>query len=304
MKNKKIINLGIALSGLTLVSVVVGNKISDALLKPKKREFKDWLDENSEHEQYDEKYYFDASREEFKVLSEDGYYIVGEYLACPVESDKTIYYLHGYGVNRAEAIWFLKAYHDCGYNVVIYDHIGSGDTGGDFATMGVRESRDLHTVRQFIEKTYGKPAKIALHGMSMGASTAMYYGEIYGDVDCIIADCGYSNMNDIVIHQFKEQFKLPKFPFINLANIGLKLKAGYTLKDVDCLKSVSSENYKDIKLLIIHGRDDKFTPVEMAYELDKACIGEHYLEVIEGAEHATSYKTDPEKYVELMKKVL
>ncbi len=304
MKKNKLINLGIVLSGLSIVSVIVGNEISNKLLKPKKKSFKEWFDVNSEKEHYDEKYYLNASREAFKVVSEDNYEIFGEYIACPVESDKTIYYLHGYGVNRAESIWFLKAYHDCGYNVVIYDHIGSGDSGGDYSTMGVKESRDLYTVKQFIEKRYGKSVKTALHGMSMGASTAMYYGELYGDVDCIIADCGYSNMNDIVVHQFKEQFNLPKFPFVNLANIGLKLKAGYTLKDVNCLKSVSSGNYKNIKLLIIHGGDDEFTPVKMAYELDKACIGEHYLEIIEGAKHANSYKTNPKKYEELMKKVL
>ncbi len=289
---------------------VIGNVFSNQLLLPGRSTFDDYFNANSSNDYYDASEYEMCTKTPFEVESPEGYIIRGEFLTptyygeAEPATDKIVYYLHGYSSNRAQGIWFLQEYFDLGYSVVLYDHVGSGDSGGEYSTMGVNESRDLQLVREYIEKEYGTPGITTLHGISMGASTAMYYGEKYGGVDYIIADCGYSNMKEEVIYQFQEQFNFPNFPFINLANIGLKLKAGYTLEDVNCLKSVASENFKDIKLLIIHGDADKFTPVKMAYDLDAAAIGEHQLEIFEGVDHAASYQAYPKRYGMLMSNFL
>ncbi len=290
--------------------VIIGNTFSNQLLLPGRSYFDDYFKSYSTKDYYDSSEYEMCTKSPFEVKTEDGYILRGEFLTPtyygegePV-NDKIVYYLHGYSSNRAQGVWFLQEYFDLGYSVVLYDHVASGDSGGKYSTMGVNESRDLQLVREYIETTYGTPEVTTLHGISMGASTAMYYGELYGNVDYIIADCGYSNMKEEVIYQFQEQFNYPNFPFINLANIGLRLKAGYTLDDVNCLKSVASDNYKDIKLLIIHGEADKFTPVKMAYDLDAAAIGEHQLEIFEGVEHARSYEDDPKRYSMLMTQFL
>ncbi len=289
---------------LTIACIIIGDVFSDNLLSPGRSTFEDKFKIYNENPNYDGEYYLNAEKVPFDVTSTHGYNISGEYLPNPNQTTtKNIYFIHGYGVNRAQALWFVETYHALGFNVVIYDQVGSGESGGDYATMGVNEADDLQAVRLFTEETYGTPEKTALHGISLGASTAMYYNEVYGDispVDYILADCGYSNMKDEVIYQYQEQFDLPNFPFVNLANIGLQLKAGYTLKDVNCLKSVASDNYKNTKLLIIHGGNDTFTPTQMAYDLDAAAKYDHKLEIFDGVGHAKSYETDPERYTTLM----
>ncbi len=291
------------LAFLTIACIIIGDVFSDELLSPGRSTFEDKFNVYSENPNYDDEYYLSAKKTPFDVTSTHGYNISGEYLPNPTPSNKNIYFVHGYGVNRAQALWFLETYHTLGFNVIIYDQVGSGLSGGDYATMGVNEADNLQSVRLYAEQTFGAPEKTAIHGISLGASTAMYYNEIYGDVspvDYILADCGYSNMKEEVIYQYHEQFDLPNFPFINLANIGLKLKANYTLDDVNCLQSVASDNYKNTKLLIIHGGDDKFTPTKMAYDLDAAALYDHKLEIFEGVGHAKSYETDPQRYTSLM----
>ncbi len=310
MKKKNLLFPILIIILLLIGCIIIGNVFSNQLLLPGRSSFSEYF------EKYNMDLYYDASEYEicektaFEVESEDGYIIHGEFLTPTYygekqpSTDKILYFLHGYGSNRAQGIWFLKEYFDLGYSVVLYDHVGAGDSGGEYSTMGVNESRDLQLVREYIESTYGQPKVTALHGISMGASTAMYYGEIYGNVDYIVADCGYSNMRDEVIYQFKQQFDYPNFPFINLANIGLKLKAGYTLDDVNCLQSVASVGYKDIKLLIIHGDEDNFTPVQMAYDLDNVAVGEHQLEIFKNAAHAQSYQSNPTAYSNLLNSFL
>ncbi len=298
-KTKIIVTSSIALV-LTTASAIMSNIISSKLLMPRRDTFKEGLDKYGKNPIYNSKYYLQQNANVFKIPSNENYDLHVEYLKCPTKSNKTIYYLHGYGSTRAQAIWFLEKYHNLGFNVVIYDHIGSGDSGGTYSTLGVKECRDLKTVKNYIELKYGKSEIVALHGISMGASTAMYYGELYGDVDYIIADCGFSTMKDIVTHQLKVKFKLPKFPFIPLANIGVKLKAGYTLNKVNCIKSISSENFKKIKLLIVHGSEDAYTPKEMAYKLYEMAIGITELEIFEGAKHSDCYQSNPTRYEKLM----
>ncbi len=297
--NKKTILLSVLVL-LTGASIIIGNVFSDELLKPQSESFNNAFNRYSENINYDKEYYLSQNINSFEIPSEDGYKIYGEYLKCPTKSNKTVYFLHGYSSNRAQAVWFLEKYHELGFNVVMYDHVASGESGGEYSTMGVKESRDLKVVKDYIENIYGVSEEVALHGISMGASTAIYYGEKYGAIDYIIADCGYSTMKGIVNYQYKQQFDLPSFPFINLANIGLKLKGGYTLEDVNCLNSIKHENFNDIKTLIIHGDKDTFTPVSMAYELQEAAIGYSQLEIFENAEHADCYQSNPERYENLM----
>ncbi len=302
--NKKALIISSALLILVIPSIIIGNVFSNELLLPERATFEDGFNTYSKNINYDNEYYLKQSIESHNILSEDGYDLYAEYLKCPTESNKTIYYLHGYGVTRAQAIWFLEKYHELGYNVVMYDQIASGKSGGKYSTMGVKESRDLKTVKDYIENTYGKSEKVALHGISMGASTAIYYAEKYGDIDYILADCGYSTMKDIVIHQYKQQFNLPNFPFINLANIGLKMKANYTLNDVDCLQSIASDELNNVDIVIIHGAQDNFTPVHMAYDLQQASTGNSKLEIFENADHADCYQSEPQRYERIMEQLL
>ncbi len=305
-KNKK---LKIILATLTVsilsISVYIADTFSDELLAPARSNFDDTFNDYSKDINYPSDYYKSAINYPFEVVSDFNYTLIGEFLPTPNDVKGTVYYLHGYGSNRSQGIWFLQMYHDLGYNVVLYDHVGSGDSGGDYSTMGLYETEDLHTIKTYVEKTYPTGKNKVLHGVSMGGATALYYGEVYGNgIDYIVADCSYSAMKDIVLYQFGEQFDLPHFPFIPLANIGLKVKGNYTLNDVDLLNSVASDNYKNIDVLYIHGDADNFTPYQMSVDLHNATIGNSTLQLFQGVDHADAYQSNPQLYKTLVMNLL
>ncbi len=294
-------NLGIlSFFLLSATGLTIADIFSKELLKPKRSTFDDDFYRYIKNLNYNSSFYLTSKADSFFIKSEDNYNLYIEYFKAPNKSKKTIYFLHGYSTTRAQSLWFLEMYHNLGFNVVIYDQIASGESGGCYSTMGVKESRDLKTIVDYIKKTYGESEITVLHGISMGASTAIYYGEKYGEIDYIIADCGYSSMRNIVLYQFKQQFNLPTFPFIPLTNLGLKFKANYTLNNINCLKSVASNNFNNIKLLIIHGKEDIFTPVSMAYNLYDASIGYCQLKIFENAGHANCYELNPIDYKEIV----
>lgn len=54
-------------------------------------------------------------------------------------------------------------------------------------------------------------------------------------------------------------------------------------------------------VLLIHGEDDHFVPVRMAYENQAACAAPCRLLVIPGADHTMSYYIDRQEYEEALR---
>ena len=48
--------------------------------------------------------------------------------------------------------------------------------------------------------------------------------------------------------------------------------------------------------MFIHGKEDRFIPVSMAYELFDACPAKKELYIVEGAGHAASCVRNPAEY--------
>jgi fermentation-respiration switch protein FrsA (DUF1100 family) len=104
-------------------------------------------------------------------------------------------------------------------------------------------------------------------------------------VKCIIADCGYTTLND----EFKynlDKMKIPTHLILSSANFISQKRAGYKFKEASTLKQVSKSK---TPTLFIHGDQDDFVPTYMVYELYNACKAPKDLLVIEGAGHAESF---------------
>ena len=71
----------------------------------------------------------------------------------------------------------------------------------------------------------------------------------------------------------------------------------------DCT-TVDALKKNKIPVLLIHGTDDTFVPVEMTYENYKACAGPKKLLVVPGADHGMSYYVDRENYEKVIREFL
>ena len=181
-----------------------------------------------------------------------------------------------------------------GYNVMIPDLRGNGESEGDYIGMGWDDRNDIMNLIDYIIAEDSK-AEIVLFGVSMGAATVMMVSgeELPSNVKAVVEDCGYTSAWDQFAYQLKVLFNLPEFPMMNIANIICKIRAGYFISDASAIKQVKKSV---TPTLFIHGDSDSFVPFEMQEELYEACNAEKEKVVIEGAAHAKASSTNPELY--------
>ena len=186
---------------------------------------------------------------------------------------------------------------ESGHNVLLVDQRAHGNSEGHIITFGVKERKDVLTWVNFVVNRFGKDTKIALEGISMGAATVLMASNLdMPNVKAIFADCPYSSPKEITLKVSKEM-GLPKFLAYPLLVVGGIIYAHFNLNSESASKSVKDSKYP---ILIIHGREDRFVPIEMSREL-KRINPNIELEEFDDAAHGMSYLVDMDRYKRLVK---
>lgn len=225
----------------------------------------------------------------------DGLLLSGLFIPAKTASKKVAIIAHGYsGSNRDMAPW-AKLYYDLGFNLLLPDARGHGESEGDYIGFGWHEREDyVLWIQQMIEK-FGADTEVILYGLSMGGATVMNVsGEtLPSNVKAIVEDCGYSSVSKEMAHQLKTMYKLPQYPFIPLTSFITKIKAGYWFGEANPEKQVQKSR---TPILFIHGSNDQFVPTHMAYDVYEAASCPKELYIVPEAGHAYGYITNKEEY--------
>lgn len=234
----------------------------------------------------------------FTIKNDRGETLCGHYLKAAYESKKYVLCSHGYrNRGKGEFRFISKFYHDNGYNILLVDHIASGESEGTHITFGYHESSDLLLWVNFLNEKFGSDIDIILHGISMGcASVLMLAGNftLPENVRFIIADCGFTSVKE----QFENVLSFLPFnakPMIETVGFINKLIHGYSLSDVCPSAAVEKIN---IPVLFIHGGSDGFVAPSMTQEMFNLCHSEKELLIVENAGHAQSYQKNRSAYEE------
>lgn len=238
------------------------------------------------------------------TLSNRGLSLKGFFYPADEPSDVYVFCSHGYrSSGKGEFSGLSKFYHDLGYNVFIVDHQAAGSSEGKNISFGYLEKQDCMKWLEYIIDRFGTDIKIILHGISMGSATVMMMSDdenLPENVKLIVADCGYTDVASQftnVIHEFK----VPASPIIKTTNLFNKLayKFEYTkIRPIDNVKN------SKVPILFIHGRDDCFIDPNMAFELYNACTAPKDLLIVDGADHAQSFDTNPKVYGDKVKEFI
>lgn len=202
--------------------------------------------------------------------------------------------VHGYKSLPASMVRLVAHYIDAGWNVLAIEQRAHGASSWRYTGMGYFEKDDLIRWINYIEEI-DSSAKIALHGVSMGAATVMLATgeELPPSVVAAVEDCGYSTLNGEFAAQLKALFSLPPFPLLPLASLVCKMRAGYFFSGVDCISAVARSK---TPTLFIHGEADAFVPFSMLDDLYEAAACKKQKLAVPGAAHAESEETDSALY--------
>ena len=212
----------------------------------------------------------------------------------PVKSNNWVIICHGYAGKASSMQNAAKHFYDQGYEVLMPDARGHGQSDGKYIGMGWDERLDMiDWIHQIT--TRNPQVNIVLYGVSMGASTVlMTSGEnLPKQVKTIIEDCGYTSVRDIFTYQLKSLFNLPGYPILDFANVVTQIRAGYNIDNASAIKQVKKSK---TPTLFIHGDEDTFVPSTMVYQLYNSATVPKELFIVKGANHAKAADIAKEEY--------
>ncbi|MCR4634090.1 MAG: alpha/beta hydrolase [Erysipelotrichaceae bacterium] len=197
-----------------------------------------------------------------KVRSFDGLKL-SAYNVHNHENGRYIILLHGIYSDKSDMYGRAMEFDKLGYNLLLVDQRGAGDSQGEYCTYGVKESQDLQIWINYLIQKY-PDVKICLYGVSMGAAAVMMSTayKLPENVVCMIEDCGYSSMKEEIAHIIRKDYKIYfPYPILRMLEKKMNERFGMSFDDVSP-KTCLEEN--EIPILFIHGEKDSFVPPQMA----------------------------------------
>ena len=238
------------------------------------------------------------SNEDWTLESFDGLQLHAKKFSPAENSNRWAVLIHGYGRDGTFAYDYAEEYLKRGWNVLIPDLRASGESQGQFITMGALESQDILNWTEKIPAD----SKIILHGVSMGAATAlMTAAHNPKNLIAVVEDCGYTSAYEMFTAQLNKIFGLPEYPVMLCADLVCKFKTGVKISDAAPLEVVDKIK---VPILFIHGDEDGLVPFDMMTKLyDKATAPKEKF-VVEGAGHADAKRKNPAAYFDKIFKFL
>ena len=236
-----------------------------------------------------------------ETLSHDGVLLVGHWI--PVENAKRIIIaVHGWRASWYETFGIVAdswAANDC--SVLYIEQRAHDNSGGEYMGFGLTERFDCLDWIRWVNARFGTDLPIYLCGVSMGAATVLMAAglDLPSNVHGIIADCGFTSPHAIWKHVANNNLHIAFGLRGAIADELLKQKIQMGSDEYSTVEALQSST---IPVMLIHGTDDHFVPVEMTYENYKACAGPKRLLIVPGADHGMSYFVEREKYEEEIKR--
>jgi fermentation-respiration switch protein FrsA (DUF1100 family) len=229
--------------------------------------------------------------------SRDGLTLRGWWLEGGDDSP-IIVVVHGSEGNRADPpermLGIAKELVGHGYNVLMFDMRGHGESGGEHISAGLYEKNDLLGAIDYV-RGRGIESKIGVLGFSMGATVCLMAAPASEEIDAVVADAAYADIVSIIESEFAERSDLPRF-FIPI--ILFMTRTAYDV-DFTAIKPEEAVKETSVPVFIIHGEQDEMIPVEHAYRLKEASQNpDSRLWVVPEAQHANSYLVKPTQYKE------
>lgn len=201
----------------------------------------------------------------------------GWFLPARGAATATILFLHGNAENISShiaAVYWLPAQ---GFNVFLFDYRGFGQSGGrpgvENANADAQAALDYLRSRGDVDA-----ARLIIYGQSIGGAIALYTAASNpGVFKAVIEESAFSSYRDILREKLSAIWFTWPFQWL----------AGTMTDHYDPIDAV--RHLDGTPLLIVHGDKDRIIPLQHAYRLYQAAVGEKTLWVINGGDHIEAF---------------
>jgi pimeloyl-ACP methyl ester carboxylesterase len=234
--------------------------------------------------------------EAWSTRTADGLTLRGWFLSTN-DRRHLIVLVHGLWSSWLEMASLGRDLHQNGFDVLLFDLRGHGQSDPSRLYLGRRERNDIRAVTEWAQSAGFSEDRIGWLGYSMGASTLLMEAARNPQIHAAVIDSPYGDLPRLLSAQLSKHSGLPAW-----FNPGILLAARvfYGVRTDDLVLIRYAKAWGQRPLLLIHGESDTIVPVDQAEELAEA-IGSSCLTLtLPGVEHVQAYQSDPENYVRLV----
>jgi pimeloyl-ACP methyl ester carboxylesterase len=217
----------------------------------------------------------------------------------PSGGERAIIMVHGIGQNRwntwERAPQKAQMFVQHGYDVLVFDLRGHGQSGGDRLGFGWSERNDVLGAVAYVEQRGIPAGHIGVQAHSYGAATSLLAAAEGPDIAAVVADSAFSGIRPLL----DREVQLRGYPPIFAPGIDLVGSQLYGV-DLDQIAPVARVGkIAPRRILFIHGSEDARIPVENSQQLFAAAHNQDdELWIVPGAAHVQGFAVEPEVYAQ------
>jgi pimeloyl-ACP methyl ester carboxylesterase len=229
----------------------------------------------------------------WSTRTRDGLTLRGWYL--PTEKKRHLLVLvHGMWSSWLEMAGLGRDLHDHGYDVLLFDLRGHGQSDPSRLYLGRRERADIRAVMAWAKMQGFSHDRVGWLGYSMGGSTLLMEAMRNPEIQVAVIDSPYGDLPKLLDSQLSKYSGLPSW-----FNPGVLMAARwvYGVRTDDLIPIRLARGWDERPVLLIHGESDTTVPVGQARELARTLGASCLMLTLPGVEHVQAYQTDPEGYI-------
>ncbi|NWJ48799.1 MAG: prolyl oligopeptidase family serine peptidase [Chloroflexi bacterium] len=219
----------------------------------------------------------------FSSPAEDKITIRG-WLVPKADSPHVLILLHGQNANRSASLPISKPLWEKGFNLLLLDLRGHGQSDGERHYYGQREQYDLVGAVSYLQNRGFKAGSIGIMGWSLGASVAIMAMSQSEGIQAGVSDSGFASLGNML------GIWSPGVSLIGRLTTGLDFDK---VKPEAAIKQLGQRH-----VFIIQGDSDRNVPPDNAYKLKEAG-GANVTQfwMLAGVGHVGAYSSNPDEYI-------
>ncbi len=206
----------------------------------------------------------------------------------PRESNgRTVLLLHGIGGNRVDMSGYADIFVAKGYDVLLPDSRGHGESGGLVATFGLLERDDVRRWTGWVRAR--APGCTYVLGESMGAAIALEAAAITPEICAAAVEDPFAQFRPVVYERLGHEtglgtrfWQTAGFPVVQTAIDWAHFRYRVWLPDAAPVTAIA---HSQVPVLLMTGTADDNIPMHHAQDLERACGPRCSLWIVPGADH-------------------
>lgn len=210
-------------------------------------------------------------------------------LPASSEHSDTVILLHGQGNNRGGMIGLAGFLLDAGYNILMPDSRGHGESDGVLSTYGWKEAGDVALWTHWAQTNRQSGCVYGL-GESMGAAIVLQSLAKHADFCAVVAESPFSTFREIAKDTVGQPLAFGVVPF------GMLYAVERYGVDLEAVSPAAAIRESTVPVLLIHGALDRRIGLRHSLAIQAARPQNTELWEVPGARHTGAHATAPAEF--------